>query len=397
MSGLPSLDATGERMRLRSTTAAVLIVCALAYGRVYADGIRPFAPPDGRGLAMGGSHAALTNDYTALLVNPAALAVAPKKMFVSEVGFSSAGPIFDFMNIALAGGDTLNSLQNLFAKNNYKLYSGLTMPGPLSFGYVDHGLGFGLFNTSRFTLNMASASSIKVDSAEDFLMTSGYALAFDLGRGQALDAGVAVKGFVRGETLATYDIVSLSSFISNPAELLTKPYNLTTGIGMDLGLRWSYEDRLAAGLVCRDLYSPAIVTTYPGGLAQFVGNNAPGTSPSYTYVQPNLDFGLMWRPELGGLSRVFDSLTLAADYSDILNLFALLPRNAILNASLGAEARVLDILYLRIGIQEALLSAGVGVDLHIFTINIAAFGTELGLEPGSWPVYNLLMTVDFRY
>jgi hypothetical protein len=373
-----------------------LLFCSLA-GAFADQGITPFAPPDGRGLAMGGSHAALTDDYTALLVNPAALAEAPKKMFVSEVGFASAGPIFDFLNIAMTGGDVMTSLQNLFAKNNYRLYSGLAMPGPLSFGYVDHGLGFGLFNTSRFTFNMASASSIQVDFAEDMLLTGGYALRFDLGNGHALDAGIAAKGFVRGETLATYDVLSISSFVSNPAELLSKPYNLTTGIGIDTGLRWSYEGRIAAGLACRDLYSPALVTTYPGGLIQFLGNNTAASNPSYTYVQPNLDLGLMWKPRIAFLSQVVESLTLAMDYGDILNLFSLLPRNAILNLSFGLETRVLDILYLRAGIQQALLSAGVGIDLHAFTINFAAFGTELGLEPGSRSVYNLLMMIDFRY
>jgi len=383
-------------MRVRFITTALLLFCAFT-GAFADQGIAPFAPPDGRGLAMGGSHAALTDDYTALLVNPAALAEAPKKMFVSEVGFASAGPIFDFLNIAMSGGDVMASLQNLFAKNNYKLYSGLAMPGPLSFGYVDRGLGFGLFNTSRFTFNMASASSITVDFAEDVLLTGGYALRFDLGKGHVLDAGIAAKGFVRGETVATYDVLSLSSFVSNPAELMAKPYNLTTGIGIDTGLRWSYEGRIAAGLACRDLYSPALVTTYPGGIVQFLGNNVASPNPSYTYVQPNLDLGLMWKPRLGFLSQVFESLTLAMDYSDILNLFSLLPRNAILNFSVGMEARVLDILYLRAGIQEALLSAGVGIDLHAFTINFAAFGNELGLEPGARPVYNLLMTIDFRY
>ncbi|MGO8693608.1 MAG: hypothetical protein ACLQMF_08035 [Rectinemataceae bacterium] len=383
-------------MRLRYITTTLLLFGALAGARAD-DGITPFAPPDGRSLAMGGPHAALTDDYSALLVNPAGLAEAPKRLFVSEVGFATSGPIFDFLNIAMTGGDTMSSLQNLFAKNNYKLHSGFDLPGPISFGYVDHGLGFGLFNNMRFVLNMASASSIQVDLAEDVLMTGGYALRFDLGEGNALDVGVTAKGFVRGETSATYDVLSISSFVSDPAQLLNNPYTMTTGIGLDTGLRWSYDEDLAAGLAWRDMYSPALVTTYSGGLMQFLQNEAPSSSPAFTYVKSNLDFGLMWKPRLGRLAQVFDSVVLAMDYGDILDLFSLVPRNAILNLSFGLEAQVLSILYLRAGIQDALLSAGVGIDLHIFTVNFAVYGTELGLDPGDWTVYNMLMTIDFRY
>ena len=249
----------------------------------------------------------------------------------------------------------------------------------------------------RFVLNMASASSIQVDLAEDVLMTGGYALRFDLGEGNALDVGVTAKGFVRGETSATYDVLSISSFVSDPAQLLNNPYTMTTGIGLDTGLRWSYDEDLAAGLAWRDMYSPALVTTYSGGLMQFLQNEAPSSSPAFTYVKSNLDFGLMWKPRLGRLAQVFDSVVLAMDYGDILDLFSLVPRNAILNLSFGLEAQVLSILYLRAGIQDALLSAGVGIDLHIFTVNFAVYGTELGLDPGDWTVYNMLMTIDFRY
>jgi len=88
---------------------------------------------------------------------------------------------------------------------------------------------------------------------------------------------------------------------------------------------------------------------------------------------------------------------MAMDYTDILDLTSPLPRNPILNVSLGVETRVLDIVTLRVGIDEALLSAGVGLDLGVFTLNIAAFGQELGLDPGDRPYYNLLVDFDFKY
>ena len=92
-----------------------------------------------------------------------------------------------------------------------------------------------------------------------------------------------------------------------------------------------------------------------------------------------------------------DNLTLTCDYSDILDFLNPVPRNAILKASLGLEIQMLDILYLRAGIRDALLAAGAGLKLGIFTLNLTAYGEELGLDPGVRPVYNLLVSLEFRY
>lgn len=383
-------------MRAKPIATAMLMTCAL-FALHAADEIDPFTPPVGRSLAMGGMHAALADDYYVLLSNPAGIAEAPRELFVSQIGLVATGPVFDIANMVVSGSDPMTSLEQLLANNNYKLYSGFNLPGPLSFGYIDHGLGFGLFNDTRFVINAASASSIKVDLTEDFLLVGGYALRFDLGKGHSLDAGVSAKGFVRGDSAGSYDALGLSNLLGNPSQIFSAPYSMTTGIGLDTGVRWSYDERVAAGLAWRDMYSPAIVSTYSGGIMDFLGNTGATPTTSYAIVTPNLDFGLMWKPYLGRLGQVLDSLVLAMDYSDILDLFNILPRNAILNLSFGVETRVLDILYLRAGINEALLSAGIGLDLNVCTLNLAAYGQELGLEPGSQPVYNLLMTIEFRY
>jgi hypothetical protein len=61
------------------------------------------------------------------------------------------------------------------------------------------------------------------------------------------------------------------------------------------------------------------------------------------------------------------------------------------------ETRVLHIVTLRAGIADALLSAGAGIDLSVFTLNLSIFGAELGLEPGDRPCYNLLVDFNFKY
>jgi hypothetical protein len=350
-----------------------------------------FSSPREKG--MGGSHVALADDFSVLLSNPAGLADVPRQFSAADLGIQAIGPVFDIANLIVSGATT-TSITDFLAANNYKLYSGLDIQGPIAFGFTGGGLGFGLFNKTGMTVNVASASSIVATVDESILLTGGYAVRFDLGKGHELSAGVTTKGFVRGDIVKNMGILEAVGLASNLSSILSSPFTLTTGIGLDAGLRWAWEGKVAAGLVCHDIYSPALVTTYSSATDFF--NSSPGVS-SYDTLHRSLDFGLSWSPVLGRLDQVLDSLIFALDYRDILDLTSLVPRNPILNVGLGVEARVLEIVTLRAGINEALLSAGIGLNLGVLTINLVAYGAELGLDPGDRPYYNLLADFDFKY
>ena len=209
--------------------------------------------------------------------------------------------------------------------------------------------------------------------------------------------GVVAKGYAIGDISPSLGIIEAIGLISNPTSILNDTFTLTTGIGVDAGVRWSWKNRVAAALDCSNLYSPAISTPYTSaaGFLQNPGGTA-GT-PSYVTLPRSLNFGLMWSPDLGRVGEVIDSIVLAADYRDILDLFNPLPRNPILNVGLGLEAKVLQIVALRVGVSDALPSAGIGLDLSIFKLDLAAYGSELGLDPGDRPCYNLLVDFEFKY
>lgn len=381
-------------MHSRTVTACLLLasVCALASPAFALDAL-DFSSP--REKSMGGRHVALADDFSVLLTNPAGLAAVPGKFSAADLGVQAIGPVFDIANLVLGDtSDLTKSVTDFLADNHYKLYAGAEITGPLAFGYTGGGLGFGFFNKTRLTVNVASISSIGISAMEDLLLAGGYAYRFDLGKGHALAAGVSAKGFVRGDLSPTMGIVEAMGKISDPMSLLNDSFSLSTGIGIDAGLRWDWEERVAVGLACRDAFSPAIVTKY-GSATDFL-NAIPGKS-TYDALKRSLDFGAMWSPSLGRLGQVIDSLTIALDYRDILDLASPLPRNPILNVGLGLEARVLEIITLRAGIDETLLSAGAGLDLGIFKLSIAAYGSELGLDPGDRPYYNLLVDFDFKY
>ncbi|MBL8967771.1 MAG: hypothetical protein JNG85_12260 [Spirochaetaceae bacterium] len=373
--------------------AALCLSAALAS----AQPIEAFKASSPREIAMGGSHAAVADDFYSLLANPAAMVAVKPELFASRLAIGASGPVFDLANLMLGGGDIMTALADLLAKNDYKLYAGLEIAGPLAFGYVGEGLGFGLFNRTRMSLNSASVTSLRVLASEDILLTGGYAYRFLLGKGHALDLGLLAKGFIRGELDARDSLVGIQNLISGSSSILARPFYLTTGIGFDLGLRWNWEERFSAGLVCRDAYSPGLISEYTS-LLGFVGNPGSALTGSRSAKVPtDLAVGGSWSPDLGILGRYVDDFILAIDYRDILDLARPMPRNAILNLGLGLEVRALDIISVRIGFSEALLAAGIGFDLGAFKLEAAAWGSELSDEPGGRPIYNLLLAFDFIY
>jgi hypothetical protein len=377
--------------------------CSLAFALIVAA-LPAFALDEldfssARDKSMGGIHVALADDSSVLLSNPAGLADLPASYSVADLGLQAIGPVFDIANLIVKGDTSPTAIFGFLKDNDFKLYTGAEITGPLATGFTGNGLGFGLFNKTSCIIDAASIDSISITATEDILLTGGYAVRFDLGGGHELAAGIAAKGYVIGSVAPTMGIVEAENVFSNPMSLLSNSaFDLTTGIGADLGLRWAWQNTLAAGLAYRDLYSPAIVTTY-SSIQGFLGNSASAKTgdPTSETLPSKLDAGFSWTPELGGLlSKVMDSFVLCLDYKDILDLFSVVPRNPILNVGLGLETRVLDIIRIRAGIADALLSAGMGIDLGACTVNLAVFGTELGLDPGDRTCYNLLLDFSFK-
>jgi hypothetical protein len=381
-------------MRLRLLQLALLCPFFLsAASAAFALDSFDFETP--RQQAMGGRHVALADDFSTLLVNPAGLTSLPRGFAIGRLGLRATGPVFDIADLFVGGTPTTDSILSFLSKNNYKLYAGVDLSGPLATGFSGNGLGFGIFNGTRGLANIGSVTSIKVEAEENVLLAGGYAVRADLGSGHELSAGLTAKGFVRGGIYQSYGIIDAMKIMSDPSTLLDGKFTLITGVGADAGLRWDWKGIFAAGLACRDLYSPAIVTSY-SNIKGFVSDPATSKkSSTYDSLDRSLDLGLLWSPDMGGSGWIFDKLNVALDYRDILDLLSSVPRNPILNVGLGVEARILAIMTLRAGIDDALLSAGTSFDLGLLTLSVTASGTELGIDPGVRPVYNLTIDASF--
>ncbi len=114
-------------------------------------------------------------------------------------------------------------------------------------------------------------------------------------------------------------------------------------------------------------------------------------------VARQLDGGISWSMPAGGFWGLVDSFVVAIDYRRILDLLETFPRNPALNLGIGVESRFLDIISVRAGLSEGYPTAGASLDLSVMRLDLSVWGSELGLEPGARPSFNLMTTLDFSY
>jgi hypothetical protein len=388
-------------MKSRSRPPATLALClflVLGTAQAFADDVEPFTGYlDLKANGLGGYHAALADDFSVLFSNPAGLVVAKPEFSAARLDIGLSGPIFDIATILVSSSDYTTDLVNLLVASGYKMYAAVDLAGPLSLGYVGEGLGFGIFNRTRVVINASSVSDIKVSLAEELLINGGYAFRIPTGAKSALDIGLVAKGYIRGSFLLDGGILELQSLLMNTMAILSEPFVLTTGIGVDAGIRWNHSESFAVGLSCRDAFSPAFISTYSDFMSFISDPSTALVSTSTGLIPPNLTLGFMVRPKFKFLEKVFDEVTFLLDYEDILDLFKPVPRNPILNVDAGVEFKVLQILSIRLGFREALPQAGVDFDLDALRIGVSAWGDELGYEPGQRSVYNIAFAFDFVY
>ncbi|MBN1241603.1 MAG: hypothetical protein JXA15_02725 [Spirochaetales bacterium] len=386
---------------LRSTLAVAALLAALPAATLGAEELAPFTLPSLRSTATGGPHVTPADDFFAIFENPAGFAGQEGELSAALLNLHLAGPVFDMLGLGIglfqgASFDLSTALSSMLDDDG-RLYAVLDLGGPVGFGWVGQGLGFGVFDRTSLVLNVAGVSAASAALTQEFLLSGGYAFRLPLGGTHTLDLGLQLKGFLRGSVDVSGSLSAVAAVLGDPATLLgAHPVMLASGVGIDAGLIYSWNAAgLAFGLAARDAWSPARVAEYVS-LDDFMGGAAPAGT-SVALVEPDLSVDLVWDPRLAFLERLDLAPRLVLGYKDLLDLFAAIPRNPILQIGAGFELVILDILSLRAGIADALPNLGLAVDLSVFRFGLSVYGTELGLDPGVRTLYNILMSFEFRY
>lgn len=355
--------------------------------------------------SMGGTHAALSDGLSTFFSNPAGFAGAEPVFQAAELGVRVRGPAFTLANLIIEGSQenidavlTSPEVAELFSN----LYSDLTLIGPLSYGFVGEGLGFIVSNNNGMAIETIGTSTLGINLYQRLVLAGGFGLEIPTGEDEesGLDVGFLLKGFFTGRSGLTTTVLELPDTIGSlgPGAVMDEPFDLTTGMGIDVGLRYTPVAPLTLGLTVQNLLSPAVVNEY-ASLNSFLDNNPP-VDRVRARIPQNISFGLLYRPDLGpSLSRHVSDLKVLFDYRDIFD-FWIAPRqaeNILLKFSLGTEITLLRVLDLRAGFARGLPAAGLGIDFGIMDFDVALYGTELSTEPGFRSVYNVALGFRFAW
>ena len=318
-------------------------------------------------------------------------------MSLSELTMAMSGPIFDITSVLLQS--VTQDISNLLQLSE-NLYASADIVGPVYFGYIGNGLGFGFFNTTNVKFTSPGPLALNVVAGEQLMLAGGYALRIPFGEESesALDLGVLLKGSLKGEIDFTSSLLALPTLLSSLGVdlLLAQPFRFVSSIGFDAGIRFSYSDVFAIGIVGRDIFTPTLTQSF-STLGIFL-DGTENPAPANGTVPLDLTVGLLFSPQLGVLERFINDIRFMLDYKDILDFLThpATARNPVLHASFGMELTFLQILAFRTGFNQGLFAAGLGLDLSIFKLNVAMFGTELSTEPGLRPVFNMNVGFEFR-
>ena len=361
--------------------------------------------PSPRASSLGGTHAALSDDLSTFFANPAGFRTAESTFQAAELGMRIRGPAFTIANLIIQGSQenidtvlTSPEVTDLFSS----LYSDISLIGPLSYGFVGDGLGFIVSNNNGMAVESIGTSTLGISVYQRLVLAGGFALniPFEQGEESGLDVGFLLKGFFTGSSGLTTTVLELPDTISSlgPSSIMDEPFDLTTGMGIDMGLRYTPVPPLVLGLTVQNLLSPAVVNEY-ASLNSFLDNNPPDDRVRARIPQ-NISFGLMYRPDLGpSLSRHISDLKLLFDYRDIFD-FWIAPEqgeNIVLKFGLGTEITLLRVLDLRAGFARGLPAAGLGIDFGVMDFDVAMYGSELSTEPGFRSVFNVALGVRFAW
>jgi hypothetical protein len=360
---------------------------------VRGETVEPFVMPSARFAGLGGRHAAVGDDFYALFTNPAAFVDVEDQFSIAELTISTYGPVFELIDLFRENIGSSSDLDISKIVGPGGFAAGFEIGGPLSMGWVGRDLGLGFFNRLKSTASV-SGTKIRPLVAGEFLLVGGYSFRIIDNNGHWFDAGFLGKGFFRGLLSPEASIFDAGDILDDP---MGRPFKTYLGMGVDLGVRYTLRENFAVALVCYDAYSPVLVTPYDS-MDAFSDKSGPSAEgASYATVNRRLDLGFRYRIRSIFIEKYISSITIMADYRDFLDLFALIPRNPILNVGLGLEIKVLNALSFRFGLTEALPALGMGLNLSFVTLDFAIRGKELGLDPGVQSTYALDLGFLFRF
>jgi hypothetical protein len=345
--------------------------------------VEPVLPVSPTLKGQGGVSTANAEGWDALFVNPAAYATKTNSLTFLDLGGTAYLPLsvisqtlenrnslmnFDFTDPNNPNTALLNSLLTQY---------GVGVDATLGAGWVGNNLGVGfLVQTQTFAKGKSLLGSV-MTVEQSIMGVVGMAWPFDVGLG-TLKLGGALRPIQR-----TYADLPVSGVLSNLANLSAYTVESGFGLGWDLGARWDYGP-FKTGLVIRDAGSTVIGFKEYNAQEWITGLGFPSggaTTGSTLYRVPAvLGVGASWVPDVGSVASMVQP-SLSVDFQIPIKDEFTQP-SFWTWTHIGAEAKFLQFLSLRTGLNQGYFTFGLGAKLFILDFNLAIYADELGRYSG---------------
>jgi hypothetical protein len=312
-----------------------------------------------RSLGMGGAAAAVVNDETALLANPAALGklrnyfitVADPELDISSDTQAVIGTDVTAFMDPQTSLDKVNKAPRRFLHQRAQLFPSIVVP---NFGF---GV-FGKYETDAFI--DSTTTKFNFNYTNDMAAVFGFNLRLFDGR---IKIGANARAVDRTE-IHRDDIDTASTGLSI-ANLATEGQGVASDVGLILAAPWTWLPTL--GFVYHDVGR----THYTMNHGMF---HSPSSSSYPEATPPTLDAAFAVFPILSNRTR----MAVTAEMKDVLK--KLEPTETDVNRLLhyGFEVNFGDMFFVRGGMNQNYWTAGIELDIANSQLQIASYGEEVG-------------------
>ena len=363
-----------------------------------------------RDLGMGSAYLTDTTTYFAFLTNPANLGLTGDKTLFPIINTRLAGPfglIPEAIDLFQAGDADIMGFVGKTLGESKGINMAFNTAGPLSFGAIRKGFGWGIFNESYASFDMPSLLSATVYGGNESFLRLGYGYAITpplpviIAVGLSAEAVNRVEGFYR---LGAFQLLNTLTGGEISLASLAMPVYTSFGYGLDAGITIKAFNLVSLSFVWDDFFY-GIHTQKADQAYKIIEDPSNFTSHLKTDLKQTtigsskkMAAGIGVDIPLAEISNNFvSSWIVMVDCNDLISTFSNDPtkRNPALEFSAGTEIVFFKTIILRFGVDEMYPAAGIGIRLGAFNIDASIYGQELGYEPGARPQLNTAFSIGF--
>lgn len=388
----------------------LILVCPAVFTQSFDYNFTMPSIDHARDLGMGSAYITDTTTYFSFLSNPASLALTGDRTLFPVITTRLAGPLAliprAIDTFQGENPDVLGFIGEALGESN-GINMAFNTAGPLMFGAIRKGFGWGVFNETYASFDMPSLLSATMYGGNESFIKFGYGYPITLpvpvtiAVGLSAEAVNRIEGFYR---LSAFQLIGTMMGGEISLTSLAMPVYTSFGYGLDAGITIKAFKIASLSFVWDDffygIYTQKADQAYriledPSNFSSYMTTDLKKTSIGSS---KKMTLGLGFDIPLAEVSNNFvSSWIIMAECNDVISVFSNDPRkrNPALEFSAGTEIVFFKTIILRFGLDEMYPAAGIGIRIGAFNIDASIYGQELGREPGSRPQLNTAFSIGF--